>query len=401
MRIPISARTGLLVLTVTAGCAAEDDAVRPADGPGDRLVAQPDTPLVPEASVTLTERVRIGPGARADAALRRPADVAVDDAGFVYVLDAGEPPRILKFDSAGAFLLHFGHREPDQNRIGRAPRFALTRWNTILLVDRASNALATFLTVGGTFASTIDLTGVGMGVLPRPAFHEIYLHKWDPERRQSYVVHMRTNPIDSIQTTYAVDIPVGRSVRDQVRDVRFRSAVDGEGRLYVAFEDQYAIRVLDPDGTTVRRVGIEREALEKSSREIVEERERNLADLRVGVTGVRDTVIQLAAEPAPAWPLVEEIAVDPSNRMWVRTNRAGTVGTAYDVFNEVGEYLARVDVPGTILRTAFAPDGRLFVIDVEDEASPEVIGYDVTIGEPRGQVLEGGPAWPLDVRRPT
>jgi len=385
MRIPISVRTGLLGLAVAAGCAGGDDAVEP-EGPGDRLVAQPDKPLVPQASVTVTERYRIDPAARAEAALGRSVDVAVDDAGFVYVLDAEDPPRILKFDSAGEFVLHFGHREPDQQRIGRAPRFALTRWNTILLVDRATNALTTFLTVGGTFASTIDLTGVGMGVLARPAFHEVYLHKWDPERRRSYVVHMRTNPVDSIQTAYAVDIPVGRSLRDQVRDVRFRTAVDGEGRLYVGFEDEYTIRVLDPDGTTVRRVGIEREALEKSPREMEEERERNLADLRAGLTGVRDTVIELAAEPAPAWPLVEEIVVDPSNRMWVRTNRAGTVGTAYDVFNEVGEYLARVDVPGTILRTAFAPDGRLFVVDVEDEASPEVIGYDVAIGEPRGQI---------------
>jgi len=385
MRIPISVRTGLLGLAVAAGCAGGDDAVEP-EGPGDRLVAQPDKPLVPQASVTVTERYRIDPEARAEAALGRSVDVAVDDAGFVYVLDAEDPPRILKFDSAGEFVLHFGHREPDQQRIGRAPRFALTRWNTILLVDRATNALTTFLTVGGTFASTIDLTGVGMGVLARPAFHEVYLHKWDPERRRSYVVHMRTNPVDSIQTAYAVDIPVGRSLRDQVRDVRFRTAVDGEGRLYVGFEDEYTIRVLDPDGTTVRRVGIEREALEKSPREMEEERERNLADLREGLSGVRDTVIQLAAEPAPVWPLVEEIAVDPSNRMWVRTNRAGTFGTAYDVFNEVGEYLARVDVPGTILRTAFAPDGRLFVVDVEDEASPRVIGSDVVIGEPRGPV---------------
>jgi len=386
MRMPISARTGLLVLAVTTGCAEGDDAVEPGEDPGDRLVAQPDTPLVPETAVTLTERYRIGPEARADAALGRAVDVAVDAGGFVYVLDAGEPQRILKFDSAGEFVLHFGHREPGQQRIGRAPRFALTKWNMILLVDRQSNALTTFLTVGGTFASTIELRGVGMGVLPRPAFHEVYLHKWDPERRRSYVVHMRTSPVDSVQTTYAVDIPVGRSLRDQVRDVRFRSAVDGEGRLYVGFEDEYAIRVLDPDGTTVRRVGIEREALRKSPREIAEERERNLADLHAGLAGVRDTVIQLAAEPAPAWPLVEEIVVDPSNRMWVRTNRAGTVGTAYDVFNEVGEYLARVDVPGTILRTAFAPDGRLFVVDVEDEESPEVIGYDVAIGEPRGQI---------------
>lgn len=377
------ARSAVVALAALALACGEGDGGGESEGEAPRasLEVQPDRPLLPETAVTLTERYRIDPEARVEASLSNPSDLGVDAAGFVYVLDAADSTRILKFDSAGGFALRFGHREPEQNRIERARRMTLTRWNTIMVVDRGANALATFLTVGGTFASSFQLTGVGIRALPRSAFHEAYLHKWDPDQRRAYVVHIRTAPLDSIQTTYGVDIPPGRSMRDQARDIGFHSAVDREGRLYVGFEDEYAIRVLEADGTTVRRIGLDREPIEKSPGRIAAERERNLAELQAGLEGVRDTVIRLAAEPSPTLPVIEEIVLDPSNRMWVRTNRTGATGTAYDVFNEAGEYLVAVEVPGRILRTTFAPDGRLFVIDASEGSSPEVVGYEVRIGE--------------------
>lgn len=395
MRKVTIARCGVAALAaLTLACGGGEEGGANGGETAASLAAQPDRPRVPASAVTLAERYRITPEARAAASLANPSDVAVDAAGSVYVLDAADTTRILKFDSAGGFTLRFGHREPERRRIERATTFALTRWNTIMVLDRGANGLSTFLTVGGTFASSYQLTGVGVRALPRPAFHEVYVHKWDPERRRAYVVHMRTSPFDSVQTTYGIDIPPQRSLREQARDIGFHTAVDRDGRLYVGFEDAYAIRVLEADGTTVRRMGIDREPLAKSPARIAAEREQNLAELREGLEGVRDTVMRIAAEPSPTLPFIEEIAVDPDGRTWVRTSREGVAGTAYDVFDEAGEYLAPVEVPGRVVRTAFAPDGRLFVIEAGDdeEGSRRVVGYEVRIGEPA--TPEGEPAGP-------
>jgi hypothetical protein len=40
----------------------------------------------------------------------------------------------------------------------------------------------------------------------------------------------------------------------------------------------------------------------------------------------------------------------------------------------------RVDVPGKVERTVFAPDGRMFTIVAGEEGTGEIVGYRVGIG---------------------
>lgn len=350
-----------------AGSAASADSVDP-------RASQPDRPLVSADEVEVTETFRLGLSARAEAGLDRPMDIGYDAAGNLYVLDGANPTRILKFDSTGQFLHRFGRHEPDVERVGRATSFALAPWNTVLLVDQAHNLLVTFLTTG-TFASTVQIHGVGMKVLPLSGFSEYYLQKWDPVSRRAYVVHMRA-PIDSLGTPYSIGIPTGQSVRKEARDVAFKTAVDGRDRLYVAFADAYPIRVLDPDGTTVRLMGIDRPPVGKTLAAIEAERERNYRDIEARLPDISDSLKAEAAQPEPVHPMVEELAVDPAGRLWVRTHRrdAGS-DTAYDVFNSDGDFLAVVRVPGEVRRTTFTPDGRLVVIDARSDTSREIVGH--------------------------
>jgi hypothetical protein len=79
--------------------------------------------------------------------------------------------------------------------------------------------------------------------------------------------------------------------------------------------------------------------------------------------------------------LVEELAVDPSGRLWVRTSRAEVAtGTVYDVYNDRGEQISWVAVPAEVRKTAFARDGRLFVIDERNPDQPRIVGYEVGFG---------------------
>ena len=141
--------------------------------------------------------------------------------------------------------------------------------------------------------------------------------------------------------------------------------------------------VIQPDGRTVRMIDLDRAALRKSPEELRREEEENLARLREQAPEMDEELLREAARPDSVWPLVEELAVDPSGRLWVRTRRSDTGdATTYDVFNEGGEYLVRVDVPGEVERTAFAPDGRLFTLVAARDGAGEIVGYRVSLGSP-------------------
>jgi hypothetical protein len=112
-----------------------------------------------------------------------------------------------------------------------------------------------------------------------------------------------------------------------------------------------------------------------------EERERLLARLRRQVGDVSDSLLQDASMPDSLFPLVEELSVDPAGRLWVRTHRAErTAGTVYDVFNEQGELISWVAVPAVVRRTAFSPEGHLYVIDERNSERPRILAYEVRFG---------------------
>jgi hypothetical protein len=263
--------------------------------------------------------------------------------------------------------------------VGASNQLAVTAWNYVMFVDMIDNALTAFLTMG-TYVSSAGLNGVGLAILPIPEYGHFYLKKWDPARRRAYVVHMQL-PVDSVAMVYEVRLPPGQNVRKDARDVSFLTAIDQTGRLYVAFDDVYQVRVLDRTGATVRVVRSSRRAVAKSPREMEEERQRLLARLEAQVGDVADSLLQDAAQPDSLFSLVEELAVDPSGRLWVRTHRAERAsGTVYDVFNEQGQLISWVSVPATVRKTAFSPAGRLYVIDEGEPDRPAIVGYDVTFG---------------------
>jgi hypothetical protein len=296
------------------------------------------------------------------------------------VLDAAAPSNILKFDSGGGFLLRFGETEPDPP-LAQALKISLApEWNTIVTVDRPDGAVAAFLTLG-MLSYTAQVTGGNpVDALALPAFGEYYLQGWNETTGRSGVYHMKL-PLDTLATTYEVTIPPRQPVAKIARDVYFRTAVDRLGRLYVAFHDGYPVRVLEPSGRTVGLVGLDRERVPRDPGEVAAETAVNLGRLREQAADVPDSLLVQAAQVDSLYSMVEELAVDPAGRLWVRTHRpdAGAT-TAYDVFDDSGRYLARVDVPGEVSATAFASDGGLIVIDESGDPAGVVVGYDVRFG---------------------
>ena len=371
---PLATGPLLLAAILLHGCSREPAA----DPEAPVEVARPaDRALLAASEVALVERFQLT--APAQAGLTQPRDLEFDAEGNLYVLDLGSESRILKFDSAGAYLLRLGERDGEAAQLVGALEFDVSPWRTVLAVDRGRNMLSTFLTMG-FHATAVEIEGTGLDALALPEFNEFYLHKWDPVARRVQVLHMRA-PLDSLGATYTVFIPPGRTVRQEARDVFFRTAVDRLGHLYVAFHDGYPVRMLSRTGQTVRLIDLDRQPLRKSPAAMAEERDQNLARLREGVPDVADTLLLAAAEPDSLLPMIEELAVDPQGRLWVRTNRPDArQATSYDVFNEQGQYLARVDVPGDVRHTAFGPNGWVYVVDASRPASSGVVGYEVRLG---------------------
>ena len=338
---------------------------------------QADEPRLAAGSVSVTELSRLEPAGRWSDAQA----VAMDGDGHTYVLDSAVPARILKFDSAGAFLLRFG--EDQDNRAAptviRQMSFA-PEWNTILVSDPVKNVVASYLTLGMSSYTVEMRGGIPLEVLGRPQFGEYYLHAWDQLRSTSGVYHLRL-PLDTLAVTYEVRIPSNAPVRKVMRDIYYRVTTDDAGRLYVAFQDGYPVRVLEPDGGTVRLQGIDRRGVARTSERIAAETEENLAKLRSEAPDLPDSLLMDAARPDSLLPVVEELDVDHVGRLWVRTHRADAAGaTSYDVFDADGSYLARVDVPGAVRATTLAPDGTLVVLDESADEAGVVVRYEVRLG---------------------
>lgn len=376
----VASRQAWVALLVLQACGEP----APAPQPGEGLESEPpvaEAPLIDPGSVAVRKAFELPAGEAARGRLRQPRDLAFDAAGKLYVLDFEAPDhqQLLAFDPAGTFAYRFGERDDRADRVGPSDQLTVAPWNYVMFVDMVDNALTSFLTMG-TYVSSAGLGGVGMAVLSIPDYGQFYLKKWDPARRRAYVVHMKL-PVDSVAMVYEVRLPPGQSVRKDARDVSFRTAADRQGLLYVAFDDVYQVRVLDRTGTTLRLIRSSRAPVAKTPREMEEERERLLARLEAQVGDVSDSLLQDAAQPDSLFALIEELAVDPAGRLWVRTHRDERAsGTVYDVFNEQGQLISWVAVPATVRRTAFSPDGRLYVIDERDAARPGIVGYDVTFG---------------------
>lgn len=376
----VASRQAWVALLVLQACGEPAPAPQPGEGlESETLVAE--APLIDPGSVAVRKAFELPAGEAARGRLRQPRDLAFDAAGKLYVLDFEAPDhqQLLAFDPAGTFAYRFGERDDRADRVGPSDQLTVAPWNYVMFVDMVDNALTSFLTMG-TYVSSAGLGGVGMAVLSIPDYGQFYLKKWDPARRRAYVVHMKL-PVDSVAMVYEVRLPPGQSVRKDARDVSFRTATDRQGLLYVAFDDVYQVRVLDRTGTTLRLIRSSRAPVAKTPREMEEERERLLARLEAQVGDVSDSLLQDAAQPDSLFALIEELAVDPAGRLWVRTHRDERAsGTVYDVFNEQGQLISWVAVPATVRRTAFSPDGRLYVIDERDPARPGIVGYDVTFG---------------------
>ncbi|HYW48442.1 MAG TPA: peptidyl-alpha-hydroxyglycine alpha-amidating lyase family protein [Bryobacteraceae bacterium] len=122
---------------------------------------------------------RGGPGGGAGAGVpgdnfNRPADVAWDASGNIFVADGYGNARVAKFDSAGKFIKSWGSRGPEPGQFDAPLSIAADAQGNVYVADRGNKRIQVFDN-NGTFKSQIANVGAPWAICISPGSHQ-YLY---------------------------------------------------------------------------------------------------------------------------------------------------------------------------------------------------------------------------------
>lgn len=335
----------LAILTATSCDRAADMSIRVDTlGGGRVLVSNPDWVTAPDNPVTqLVEDLRIGRavGEGRDDSL----DVfgliialAVDDAGRIYVADH-QASDIRVFDATGNPIGRIGHRGTGPGEFQFLAGITWQRENGILwAMDPVRHRLIAFDSTGtllhesrhGDFSfATIPWNGKTVN---RFLFEE---------RPRDVLVRYRTLPTGGILTSDTLRLPLveANTYTVESKGVTALSSVPmsphrmwtvaSDSNAWIAVTSYYEMHEVTFAGDTVRTVKLRRSASALEGRE-------------------RDSVAAAAGIPARRLPghkpVFRSLSPGPDRQLWVEVD-AGGVARRWDVFDQSGYYLGRVESP--------------------------------------------------------
>jgi outer membrane protein assembly factor BamB len=158
------------------------------------------------------------------------ADLAVDAAGDLYVVDSGNA-RVQKFSMLSGLLLTFGDEGEEASLLSRPQGIAVDAEGNVYVADAQSGRIVVYAP-GGTFLRAFD-TGIGE-LRDITLDQQGYLYATDAAAAVVYVLDAQGRIV----------LQVGEG---QLSDP-WGVAVDGSGRIYVADAGLHRVLVLAPPG---------------------------------------------------------------------------------------------------------------------------------------------------------
>jgi hypothetical protein len=335
--------------------------------------------------------------------------VAFDRAENLYVLDSGNA-RVLVFDRTGRFVRQVGKKGSGPGEFTSPERLAITGDGSLVVADLARQAFSVF-SPDGRFKHTVPydasygISGVGLAAHPRGGVvtgTQPLPIPGRPARGNAVVWYPLTENAKSSRLfevaapASAPSRPVGgggsgtmiMSTGRPVFSPVLRWDVLPGGGIVTVSTSEYAVQVRNPNGTLARVLQrpIKPRAVTRRDREAELERRAERAasgggTVAIGVNGqtISPAVQQAAvarhaatAEFATVMPVVQDLAVDRSGRIWVQRSSAvaGQPGPV-DLLSGDGRYLgtlAAQPVPD-----AFSPSGRAAYIVKDDLGVERVV----------------------------
>lgn len=305
--------------------------------------------------------------------------------------------QIRLFSSDGVYLSRFGRAGEGPGEFDSNPE-VITRGDTIVAFDwragRVSRFQADGTLLGSTRATTPGVRGRYVGWTDAgPVFSHLIRGEIQPQTiggrsravRSAYLVQVHRSlesedtllvfwdreerPPEAVETTPNPE--GGLTVSVAVRGIPLRRegavAVGGD-ELIVGFADAVDLRVISPEGDTVRR--IRTPALDRPSTPVIDSVRAYWAEKRL------DTFEEPGFDPfawwegefiPDSWPPFEDLLRDPDGNLWLRPVHLLARGVdpvppqMWPVFDSTGVLLGKVAVPGHIQVTTITRDAVLGV----------------------------------------
>ncbi len=327
-----------------------------------------------------------------------PQGVAGDAAGNVWLLDA-TGHRVVGYDSAGSFIASYGRQGEGPGEINMAFGMSAGPGDTLWVMEMMGRRLTGFPARGGeprVVPFGVDLVPAPPMVMEKEYLLANLLHIFRPgdgeEERPREFVLARFDPAGVLaDTVYAAPMPKQDVVQIESGNRRMmlmttpqfaptlRWAAFSDGGVAAVRDDQYSIRLLNPDGS--ERLRIERDAPPRPVTEADREEVRSqMQGQRTRFFGGGDPALQdeLARRQLEAMtfaatvPRIERIAIDPQDRLWVLASpdEAGGDGRI-DVYDRDGALLG--SLRGMELPTRFLENGRAVYLGKDEDTDVQQV----------------------------
>lgn len=335
-----------------------------------KYVHNTDIPVHPDRTVAFEEELSIGPeDEKGNILLYRPTWYVVDEEEFIYICDI-QDLQIKVFDPEGHLVRTIGQKGSGPGEFQNIGEIALVPEDRLLVLDWEAHRVSLFGT-DGTFIKSHKFLGWSYDVfVTTDSTYTRDERIFGPERllfiKACDFSGSEVFSYGKFEPHHMLEIN-GAGMRFSVSrpfDVRSILAGDHKNKwLYHCLNNQYLIEVYDRDGKLFRKIERPYKLVPVTS----EDKMRYL-------DGFSDSseselaLIKKNLEMPDVKTVTDRMVVDDSGNLWVETHEEkkeqGQSFTAYDIFNEVGFYEARVwlDIdPGLFAK------GKMYTLKTDQE----------------------------------
>jgi hypothetical protein len=388
---PASAGIASLALVVASTACRQDRAtqipVEAIDSAGVHIVTY--TPDERRLGWRFTERFRLGGKDEGPEAFYRvwPTNVAVDQLGFVYVLDIPNF-RLVRFDSTGGLQWAVGSEGGGPGEFQFPAQPLLRSPNEIGVYDFGKRAVLWFDSIGAFQAQwSLRHLGPTQGmVLAGDALLYVRVGRpnSDGSRPLDFVV---ATPADTMVLASATTAPAASQSYDAcgllgisrppIFAPRVVWAADRDGLVLTAWAS-YILNVYRRDGTrlSIRRRTPPLAATEALARREVGDGEPIYIGSSQTCTVPADLVIAKRGF-APTVPFIGELAVGPDGSIWVGRHVFPDESPVTDIFDQRGGYVGTLTGPHPF-PVAFLPDGDVLAIETDEFDVQRLVAYRIS-----------------------
>lgn len=369
-RVPGDLGLVLLALLMTAGASAPGKWKGTIVKDGDVIVVKnPKEPLYQTPVLELKEDLSLGgPDARGDDAFGQIADVVVDEAGSIYVLD-WRNGQVKVFDASGKCLHMIGRQGQGPGEFESPMNLSLCRTSGELAVHQASHRTA-FYKPDGTFLRDVPFRGMGAMLGRADSRGYIYRNEVVMDDNSARVVAKKFGP-DGTALAELSDAPAPASPKGagRVKAVALLPSsyfqLDRADNIVYGYPQAYDLMIFrGSDAKPFKKIMRSYDPVEISPEE-KKEFEKQI-----------DAGSGIELEFPKYHSAYDRFFLSDLGHLFVRTWEKAKEGTRiHDVFDREGRFIGRVPLKGIGFEIS---NGKYYALEEDEEGYQYVKRYAVT-----------------------